>query len=67
MTIFTDIPLPKKMPKNIGNAWRKGYAAFLTDRTTKQCPYTCSRMAYAYYSAWNKGWESAKDNATLTV
>ena len=63
--MYTDIPAPKEMSKNIANAWRKGYAAFLNDETAKNCPYMLSRMARAYYYAWINGWEMAKSETAV--
>jgi ribosome modulation factor len=60
MVAYTDIPVPKEMSKRIGDAWRKGYAAFLNNKNKKDCPYLCSRMAMAYYRSWGRGWEMAK-------
>jgi len=60
MADYTDIPMPKEMNKKIGNAWRKGYAAFLNEKTKRDCPYTRARMSMAYCRAWDTGWETAK-------
>jgi len=65
MANFKDIPVPKDMKKNIANAWRKGYAAFLNNKAKKDCPYAGSRMALAYYWAWGKGWEIAKSETEM--
>jgi len=60
MVDYKDIPLPKEMTARVGNAWRKGYAAFLNNEPKTTCPYGGSRMARAYYNSWCRGWETAK-------
>jgi ribosome modulation factor len=60
MVDYTDIPLPKEMNKRIGNAWRKGYAAFQNNKSKKDCPYSRSHMSRAYYNSWVRGWDTAK-------
>jgi ribosome modulation factor len=60
MVDYKDIPLPKEMTKRIGNAWRKGYAAFLNNSSKGACPYCKIGMGRAYHNAWIRGWEIAK-------
>jgi len=60
MVDYKDIPIPKNMNKSIATSWRKGYAAFLNNKTLSDCPYEWSHMSMGYCNAWNKGWKVAK-------
>jgi len=65
MVDYTDIPIPKDVTEKMTTSWRKGYAAFLNNKHKNDCPYRFSRMARAYYFAWNRGWDTAKEQANL--